>query len=103
MYELGGLSTEKFSIDVNLLVDVHVQVELMTEDPKQPHSVHTDIRTHSTSSQPLTFKHASCAGSKVPPPMVPTSMDGIVQEMRRSLLSIPQASIIVRQLELPTF
>lgn len=34
---------------------------------------------HITKSEPLTFKHAACGGSTVPPPTVPTSSDGMVQ------------------------
>lgn len=51
----------------------------------------------------LTSKHEACAGNIVPPPIVPNSMDGIVHEIYKSLLSGPHGSIIVMQFELPTF
>ena len=51
----------------------------------------------------LTCRQADWAGRKVPPPTVPTSMEGMVQETLKSAPSWPQGSIRVRQLELPTF
>ena len=51
----------------------------------------------------LTCKQDDWAGRTVPPPTVPTSMEGMVHETRRSAPSRPHGSISVRQLELPTF
>lgn len=63
------------------------------------------IMKYTTSEPPvedITCRHARCGGRLVPPPTVPSSMEGIVQLMYRSSPSGPAASICVMQLELPT-
>lgn len=49
-----------------------------------------------------TFKQAACGGSTVPPPTVPTSIDGIVQLICKSSSLTPVPSINVIQLLLST-
>ena len=50
-----------------------------------------------------TSRHDACGGNTVPPPIVPTSMDGILQLMYRSSPLGPRGSMIVMQLELAMF
>merc|ERR1712232_523584 len=50
---------------------------------------------------PIAFRQAACAGNEVPPPTVPTSIEGIVQLIQRSPSFV--SSNIVRQLLLSTF
>lgn len=52
---------------------------------------------------PNILRQAAWAGRIVPPPTVPTSREGIVQEMKRSFPSSPHGSMRVMQLLLPTF
>lgn len=52
---------------------------------------------------PNMSRHADCAGSCVPPPTVPISIEGIVHDMYKSFPSSPHGSIKVIQLLLPTF
>lgn len=49
-----------------------------------------------------TCRQACCGGRMVPPPTVPSSMEGMVQLMYRSFPSGPAGSIRVMQLLLPT-
>merc|ERR1719419_163608 len=51
---------------------------------------------------PRIFRQAACGGRTVPPPIVPTSMEGIVQLMKRSSPFSPVGSSTVIQLELHT-
>ena len=55
------------------------------------------------SSAWVTLRQAACGGSMVPPPTVPISMEGIVQEMCRSSPVGPLRSSNVMQLELAMF
>lgn len=51
----------------------------------------------------FTSKQEDWGGRTVPPPTVPSSIEGIVQLMYKSLWVGPVASIRVRQLELAMF
>lgn len=68
------------------------------------------VKLHSSTKMPptksnlwgyITCRQACCGGRLVPPPTVPSSMEGMVQLMYRSSPSGPADSIWVMQLELP--
>ncbi|TNN33310.1 hypothetical protein EYF80_056529 [Liparis tanakae] len=60
------------------------------------------LNTEGEESGKVSEKRACCGARLVPPPTVPSSMEGMVQVMYRSAPSGPAASIWVMQLELPT-